>query len=93
MSSVSPDNVVSPLTRAYSRSAQHIIKEVSFDTSLSDKMKEQKDIQEYMLTQAAYVLARQLIEMDDIWEIDTSYDILTLSTRIRHRIRVLTTEK
>lgn len=74
-------------------SSRHKIQEVSFATVLTDEQRHAKGIQEYMLNLAAHALARELLELHDIWEIDTQYDICTLSTRIRHKIRVLTTEQ
>ena len=65
---------------------------VDFTVRVADREKENMSpskLSEYLLNKAVHGLAAQLLEMDDIFTIDTDYRIDTLELRVNHRIKVL----
>jgi hypothetical protein len=61
---------------------------------MPDRMRqEDKDRQiDFLMKAAAHALAREILDMDGVIQIQTDHDISTLNTRIVHSMRVVIEE-
>ena len=76
-------------------SDQYKVATVEFTTMLPDRIRagNKATTIDYLIARACSSLAQQLMNMQDVFEIDTNFDVSTHTTLIRHSIKILVKDK